>query len=91
MSETPTSEIRSLIELLGDGSAVADSINEMLPIDVKKIERDSVYKMKETGAVPHKWRIYLARIAIAKGRELPNILQEYSPASAPSVPSPEAA
>ncbi len=61
----------ALIDALGGGTVVALGINGLLPAGSKQIDRESVYKMKETNTCPHRWRPFIVRLARDNGVAVP--------------------
>ena len=78
MQDINVTDVRDLIDALGGGTDVAEAVNAVLPTDMKRLDRESVYKMKEQNHIPHRWRLYMARIAKARGVPLPPLLADYA-------------
>lgn len=76
---SPSREISNLIDELDGGTAVAAAINELLPPTEKPVDRESVYKWKEANRAPYRIRPYLARVAAANGKRVPDALKPYAP------------
>lgn len=63
-----TGEQTQFIEALGDGTAVAVALSELLG---RPIDRARVYKWKEHDHVPAKWRPALTELARRQGVTVP--------------------
>ena len=71
------SDIKTFIQSLGGGDAVATALNEILPATEKRVDREAVYKWVEHNKIPHYRRLYMAQLGLAKGVDLPEILIPY--------------
>ena len=74
-------EISALIDELNGGTAVARALNEILPSDERRVDREAVYKWKEANRAPYRIRPYLAQIALDAGKQLPEQLRAFAPHS----------